>query len=56
MSNKEIHKCGSTINFSTSQQVTRYVIYGRTETCDCNAKYFENDNWYCGRHAPLKVA
>ena len=53
---KEIYKCSSTVNDKTSRQVMTVMINKYDwETCGCNAKYFENGKWYCGKHAPSKV-
>jgi len=53
---KEQHKCGALINYRTSTQILTKVINGYAdEFCECNAKYFENGAWFCGKHAPNLV-
>jgi hypothetical protein len=54
---KEKHICSATINDKTSRQIMSKMINGFcNEICGCNAKYFENDDWYCGKHAPSKIS
>ena len=54
---KEKHICSSAINDKTSRQIVRKMIHGYSdEICGCNAKYFEDGEWYCGKHAPSKIA
>ena len=54
---KEKHICSATVNDKTSRQIMTKMINGYfDEICGCNAKYFEDNEWYCGKHAPSKIA
>ena len=54
---KEKHICSATVNDKTSRQIMSKMINGYSdEICGCNAKYFEDGEWYCGKHAPSKIA
>ncbi len=54
---KEKHTCCATINDKTSRQIMSKMINGwEYDICGCNAKYFEDNDWYCGKHAPSKIA
>jgi hypothetical protein len=49
--------CSAIVNNKTSRQIITKMLNGYSdEICGCNAKYFENNEWYCGRHAPSKIA
>lgn len=48
--------CSATINDKTSKQIMSRMINGyQDEICGCKAKYFEDEKWFCGRHAPSKI-
>jgi hypothetical protein len=50
------NKCIATINDTKSRDILRKMINSLPdELCGCSAKYFENDKWYCGKHAPSKI-
>jgi len=52
----ETHKCSATVNDKTSRQIMTNMINRYSyEICGCNAKYFEDDYWFCGKHAPSKI-
>ena len=52
---KPKHTCTSVINHRTSRQiVSKMISRSDFERCGNNAKYFENNQWYCGKHAPSK--
>lgn len=52
---KTKHKCNEVVN-QTSRAIISKMINGfDNEVCGCNAKYFEDKIWYCGRHAPSKI-
>ena len=54
---KEKHKCEALINYNTGTQILTKIINGYDdEYCECNAKYFENGHWFCGKHAPSLIA
>jgi hypothetical protein len=56
MMSKEKHICSATINDKTSRQIMSKMINGfSNEICGCNAKYFEDNDWYCGKHSPSKI-
>jgi proteasome lid subunit RPN8/RPN11 len=53
---KEKNICCATINDKTSRHIMRKMINGYPdEICGCKANYFENNEWYCGKHAPTKI-
>lgn len=53
---KKIHKCVAEINYNTGRQMlARAINGGKPDICNCTAKYFEKEEWYCGRHAPSKL-
>lgn len=51
----EINRCCCEINCSTSRQIIIKMIGISREYCNKKAKYFENNKWYCGTHAPSKI-
>lgn len=54
---KEKYICSATVNDKTSRQIMSKMINGYSdEICGFNAKYFEDGEWYCGKHAPSKIA
>lgn len=56
MTQDEKHICKSIINYRTSRQImTKMINHYPDEVCGLNAKYFENGEWYCGKHAPSKI-
>jgi len=53
---KEKNICSATVNDKQSRQILIKVINGYPdEKCGCSAKYFEQNEWYCGKHAPSKI-
>jgi len=53
---KDKHICSATINDKTSRDIMSKMISGQSyETCGCSAKYFEDNEWFCGKHAPSKI-
>lgn len=53
---QEKHKCVAEINYNTgTQMLSRVINGGKIDLCNCNAKYFENNEWLCGKHAPSQV-
>jgi len=53
---KEVNKCSTTVNNNTSREIVQNMINRYSdEKCGCNAKYFEGDEWFCGKHAPSKI-
>ena len=50
---KEKHVCTSRI---LMQGFDNIISARAGESCGKNAKYFENENWYCGIHAPSQIA
>jgi hypothetical protein len=54
---KEKHICSATVNDKTSRQIMSKMINGyKDELCGCNAKFCEDGEWFCGKHAPSKIA
>ena len=54
---KEIHIC-SGYNKPSSTGFSGYIasaILRDKLKCTCKATLFENDKWYCKRHAPSKI-
>lgn len=53
---KEKHICSTIINDKASRDIITKMINGQADDkCGCNAKFFEDGEWYCGRHAPSKI-
>jgi len=52
---KEVHKCSSKTGGSNIMGALLRYSFPDATTCGRNAKYFENDMWYCGIHAPSKI-
>lgn len=50
------YTCNCIVNYNTSRQIIAKMIQGTDyERCGCIAKYFEDNQWYCGKHAPSKI-
>ena len=53
MEKEEKHICCAILNF-TAEDVM-FHNWKVNQTCGNKAKYFENDKWYCKRHAPSEI-